>query len=143
MTELVCWKCGASLKDVPRPITRHSNCLACYAELHCCRMCRKYDTRYISRCNDDRTDPPEDKERANYCEYFVPTPNAYSAADAAEAQRARDELAALFGEGPPPEAGGADAEDGAPGRDDDSETERARRELKRLFGEGDDSGPDS
>jgi len=101
-------------------------------------MCRRYDTRYIGRCNDDRTDPPEDKERANYCEYFVPAPDAFSAEDAAEAQRARDELAALFGEGPEPENG----QEADSGGDEaaDSETERAKRELKRLFGDGDDPG---
>lgn len=135
MAELVCWKCGSSLADVPRPITRHSNCPECYAELHCCQMCRKYDTRYTSRCSDDRTDPPEDKGRANYCEYYVPLPGAFSSDDAAEAERARARLAALFGEGDDqPDETPA----GGEGREMDSETERARQELEKLFGGGDD-----
>lgn len=95
-------------------------------------MCRKLDERYTSRCSDDRTDPPEDKGRANFCEYFSPSPDAYSAAAAAEAARARAQLSALFGEGG--EEDGAEPEEPAP--DTDSETERARRELEKLFGGG-------
>lgn len=95
-------------------------------------MCRKLDSRYIGRCSDDRTDPPEDKGRANFCEYFSPSASAYSAADAAEAARAKARLDALFGGDD--EDAGAEAEDPAP--EVDSETERARQELEKLFGGG-------
>lgn len=96
-------------------------------------MCRKLDARYTSGCSDDRTDPPEDKGRANFCEYFSPSPNAYSAAEAAEAARAKARLDALFG-------GGTEEGEGAapesPQPEFDSETERARQELEKLFGGG-------
>lgn len=129
---LVCWKCGASLKEVPRPITRHSNCLSCYAELHCCVMCRRYDTRYPNRCNDERADPPVHKDSANFCEYFSPRPNAFDAGGKKASKRAQAQLKAMFGEG-----GDADKEDGPVADEPDdapeSEEESARRELEKLF----------
>lgn len=131
-TQLVCWKCGASLKDVPRPITRRSNCPACYAELHCCRMCRKQDNRYIGRCSDERADPPRDKDKANFCDYFAPLSGAFDSGRSRAAADARSELEALFGDAPNAEGDAAGADSAA----DDDPTERARAELERLFGGG-------
>lgn len=133
---LVCWKCGASLKDVPRPITRHSNCLACYAELHCCVMCKSYDSRYPNRCNDERADPPIHKDSANFCEFFKPRPNAFNTEEDRESKAAQSELKALFGE----DAGDNEDEVNEPEkpaeRDDErplTAEEKARRELEALF----------
>lgn len=130
---LVCWKCGASLDDVPRPITRHSNCPSCYAELHCCVMCKRYDTRYTSKCSDERADPPVHKDSANFCEFFSPKPGAFDAGGDRASKRARGELKTLFGE--EDDGGNAPHEDRA-GQDDTtpSEEEKARRELEKLFG---------
>lgn len=135
---LVCWKCGESLKDVPRPITRHSNCPACYAELHCCVMCKSYDSRFPNRCSDERADPPVYKDTANFCEYFKPKPGAYDPEQDRASREAKAELQALFG------GDGEDGEGGEPGEKPDgvgeepgdepmSEEEKARRELEKLF----------
>jgi len=100
--DLVCWKCGASLKEVPRPITRHSTCLECYAELHCCRMCKSYDTRYIGKCSDERADTVPIKDNANFCEWFEPRPDAFASAEDEAARSAGADLKALFGDGETP-----------------------------------------
>ncbi|MEE8118212.1 MAG: hypothetical protein V3T39_01510 [Gammaproteobacteria bacterium] len=94
---LLCWKCGASLKDLPRPITRHSNCHKCYAELHCCVACRHYTTRYTKKCNHDLADPPLHKDTANFCDYFKPLDNAFKVREAKIAKSADTNLHALFG----------------------------------------------
>lgn len=120
MAGLVCFKCGASLKDIPRPITRLSHCPDCYAELHCCLMCRKYTERYHTRCTDERTDPPERKDTANFCDYFVPRPDAFDPQEKAADQAARERLAGLFGEAPPSDEGPSD--------------EEARQAAESLFG---------
>lgn len=129
---LVCWKCGASLKKVPRPITRHSNCPACYAELHCCVMCKSYDTRYPNRCNDERADPPVYKDTANFCEFFKPLPNAFDPSQDQASKQAQAELKAMFGED---DGSDEDAEPPAEKSDDApmSEEEKARQELEKLF----------
>lgn len=127
--KLVCWKCGVTLDGVPMPIRRHSNCLSCYAELHCCRMCASYDTRLISRCSDERADSPENKESANFCEFFEPRPGAHDFSQDKSAEKAKAELAALFGEGEAPEEPEESQEDKPL-----SEEEKARQELEKLFG---------
>jgi len=127
--KLVCWKCGVPLDGVPMPIRRHSNCLSCYAELHCCRMCASFDPRLISKCSDERADSPENKESANFCEFFEPKPNAHDFSRDKSADKAKAELEALFGEGEAPE------EVPEPkGEEPLSEEEKAKRELERLFG---------
>lgn len=122
MAKMVCWKCGASLKEVPWPITRHSNCLECYAELHCCRMCKSYDTRYISKCSDERADSVVSKDTANFCEWFKPRPGAYAEQEDAAGKAAESDLKALFGE----DNGSEPPEESPPS------------ELDTLFGEDDD-----
>ena len=133
MTTLECWNCGASLDDLPRPITRHMNCPECFEDLHCCRMCRNYAPDASITCTDERTDPPVNKENANFCDYFRPT-NAYRAGSKERQAGAKSKLDALFGGGVPAgeDAGSADSGD-AVVADDDKEAE-ARRRLNDLFG---------
>lgn len=94
---IVCWKCGAALTGVPMPLSRLSECLSCHAELHVCRMCRFYDPHKAESCAEERADPPKDKQRANFCEYFEPRGDAFQRADTTAADRARAELEQLFG----------------------------------------------
>lgn len=131
---LVCWKCGASLKNVPRPITRRSNCLACYAELHVCLMCKSYDTRYPNRCSDERADPPVHKDSANFCEFFKPKPDAFDAGGERASRKAEAELKALFGEDEGEAADGPQEPSAEPEAAPETEEEKARRELEKLFG---------
>lgn len=98
MAELTCWNCGASLENIPRPISRHANCEKCFEVLHCCRMCRHYDPDRRPYCGEDRADPPVEKENANFCDFFSPV-NRFEGKRADTAGKAKDDLAALFGEG--------------------------------------------
>ncbi len=82
------------------PLSRISGCLACCAELHVCRMCGFFDARKAESCREERADPPQDKQRANFCEYFQLRPDAYQAKDDTPANQARDELEKLFGSKP-------------------------------------------
>lgn len=94
---LVCWKCGASLNEVPMPLSRISVCLNCRAELHVCQLCAFFDTRKAESCSEQRADPPKDKQRANFCEFFQPRGDAYVARDGSPSHEARAKLDALFG----------------------------------------------
>ena len=96
---LVCWNCGTSLDDVPRPISRHATCSACFNELHCCRMCKHFDPQRNMQCFEDRADPPLQKENANFCDFFAPASGAFQARTQSKASSARSELDALFGAG--------------------------------------------
>lgn len=95
--ELVCWKCGASLADLPLPLSRRAECPACHAELHVCRLCRHYDTTKANQCREPAVDTIKDKTRANFCDWFQPRHNAYQAEKNGSDTRAK--LDALFGDG--------------------------------------------
>ena len=92
----ICWKCGASLEDVPLPLSRLSECLSCRTELYVCRQCRFYDPHKPESCAEERADPPKDKQRANFCEYFDPRENAFQSTDNSAAEHAKQELDNLF-----------------------------------------------
>src|ERR1700728_3913511 len=94
---LVCWKCGADLAALPLPLSRRDACARCRAELHVCRMCVDYDEHVAKKCREPIAEEVSDKTRANFCDYFAPRPAAYVAPETAAAERARAELARLFG----------------------------------------------
>ncbi len=100
---LICWKCGASLKEVRFPLSRRAECPACHAELHVCRMCVHYNPRVSDHCDEPLAEHPRETGRANFCDYFKPRPDAYVSPDTAKARSARDELNALFGNHEPQE----------------------------------------
>ncbi|NWG87846.1 MAG: hypothetical protein HXY26_10150 [Hydrogenophilaceae bacterium] len=114
---LACWKCGASLDDLPQPLSRRAECPACHAELHVCRLCRHYDPAKAKHCREPVAEEVKDKGRANFCDWFQPRPGAYAAPT--KAAGSRSELDALFGGG---SAGGP------------AEPDAARRALDDLFG---------
>jgi hypothetical protein len=94
---LRCWKCGVSLADYSLPLRRLEECRACHAELHVCRMCEFYDTSKAKHCRETIAEEVKDKQKANFCDYFKPTPDAYRPGAASAADKARAELEALFG----------------------------------------------
>ena len=98
MSDFVCWKCGGSLKALELPYSRRDECPHCHAELHVCRLCKHYAPRLTSLCNHDYTDPPRDRDRANFCDYFKPRKNAYQKLDARQSDLSRNQLSELFGE---------------------------------------------
>jgi hypothetical protein len=94
---LRCWKCGASLADYTLPIRRLEECRACGAELHACRMCEFYDIGVAKHCRETVAEEVKDKIRANFCDYFRPTPAAYRPEQTSAADQARAQLEAMFG----------------------------------------------
>ena len=94
---LKCWKCGTSLADYTLPLRRLEECRACHAELHVCRMCEFYDTGKAKHCRETIAEEVKDKQCANFCDYFKPTPSAYQPGTLSAADKARAELEALFG----------------------------------------------
>jgi hypothetical protein len=97
MSELVCWKCGASLADYSLPLRRLEECRTCSAELHVCKMCEWYSTSVAKHCREPIAEEVKEKERANFCDYYKSRPGAYSAAPLDAAARAKSDLEALFG----------------------------------------------
>ncbi|MGD8570274.1 MAG: hypothetical protein PVJ39_19460 [Gammaproteobacteria bacterium] len=131
MTEnLVCWKCGASIADLPLPLSRRAVCSSCHAELHVCLLCRFFDKTRNNQCREPVAEPVQYKDKANFCAYFQAKPGAWQKADTSAAQTAQGQLADLFGEQTITEKSPADAD-------------QSKAELEKLFGmdkSDDDSG---
>ncbi len=97
MAELRCWSCGELLTEVPLPISRHENCPQCFTELHCCRLCRYYDPQIPDQCEEDRADPPVNKEVGNFCEWFKPRTGAFLSTRTQKKDVSLTKLDSLFG----------------------------------------------
>lgn len=93
---LVCWKCGAALAELPLPLSRLAECPACRAYQHVCRMCLMFDRNAPKQCREPDAEEVKDKERPNFCDYFKPNPNAYRKGDP-KSQAAKSKLDSLFG----------------------------------------------
>ncbi|MFW6114909.1 MAG: hypothetical protein ACOC6E_01280 [Thermodesulfobacteriota bacterium] len=65
-----CTFCGKQL-DLDGPITRNDVCPYCGRDLHCCLQCRFYDPGSYNECKEVSAERVVDKERANFCDYFV------------------------------------------------------------------------
>ena len=125
-----CWRCGERLDQILFPLNRQSYCPACRADLHVCRMCVEFDVKRAEKCRAELDDVPHEKERANFCDHFSPSVDAYTAEDSSAANAARSGLNALFGLD-------ASSQERQPG---ESKADAARRELDALFGgDGKDS----
>ena len=105
---IACFRCGASLASLSLPLSRRDECPGCSAHLHVCRMCRHFDPTAVRQCLEDDAEDVSDKERLNFCEWFVPSEDAFDPAARAEADRAKQSLDALFGDGDAP-SGAADS----------------------------------
>jgi len=127
-----CWKCGTPAPDEPMPLGRETRCRACDEDLHVCRQCTFYDTTKGKSCAEPIADEVIDKERANFCGYFTLNLNAHGGN--AQAEAARQQLAAMFalGEDAPEANAAPDAE--ALRRKRDDEADAAQRALGELFG---------
>ncbi|MBI3545932.1 MAG: hypothetical protein HY081_04980 [Gammaproteobacteria bacterium] len=94
---LLCWKCGASLADLPRPLSRLAECPKCRAYLHVCRMCEFYAPKLTSKCHEERAEEVRDKEHANFCDWFKARPNAHLPPSIEKTQAAKKKIDTLFG----------------------------------------------
>ena len=119
---------------MPMPLGRREECPQCRADLHACRQCDFYAPSAPQSCREPVADEVREKEKSNFCGYFTLKVDAYAPADSTEADKARTQLDALFGE----------PADGAvsPVKGPMDEAARAREALESLFGlnKADDAG---
>jgi hypothetical protein len=96
--EFICWKCGNNLINVILPISRREECDNCKADQHVCNMCL-YFVRNC--CDEERAEHISDTEKANFCDYFKPSNKTFKTFDKHKADKAKADLAALFGDDEP------------------------------------------
>lgn len=65
-----CAWCGRKLDVVGNQVGRGDVCPACEHDLRSCRNCRHFDTTVAKLCKEPFSEPPRDKDHANFCEFF-------------------------------------------------------------------------
>lgn len=92
-----CYFCGSNLSAAPPG--RLDECANCGRYVHVCRMCRSYDpTETSKQCREDDAEAVQDKQAANFCDYFRLRADAFDPAAIKADAAARSRLANLFGE---------------------------------------------
>ncbi|GGD63889.1 hypothetical protein [Lacimicrobium alkaliphilum] len=125
--EYQCWHCGEALTDLILPLSRRETCAHCQADQHVCKMCEHFGPR---GCEEERAESPSDTEKANFCDYFKPTTDAYKGGYVDKSRQAKAELAALFGDEPPQETDKQQPANMTP-------AEIAEEKLRKMLGGGD------
>lgn len=91
--EFICWSCGKATEKLDK-VFRDDTCSHCHLAMKSCRNCKFYDPYAHDECREPMAEQVRDKERANYCDYFVPGAQDTGQANAAEIAKAK--LDALF-----------------------------------------------
>jgi hypothetical protein len=65
-----CHACGQAIETVEK-IRRTDECPQCGRDVRCCRNCRHFDPGLHNQCREVVAEWVSDKERANFCDYFV------------------------------------------------------------------------
>ncbi len=66
-----CHVCGNNFPEIGA-IGFDTGCPKCSAPLHCCRICRHFDTSVRHQCRAEITEPVADKNKANGCALYGP-----------------------------------------------------------------------
>jgi hypothetical protein len=65
--------CSFCQKDITETkIHIRDECPACGRDLHICLNCEFYDRNAYRQCRESIREPVQDKEKANYCDFFRP-----------------------------------------------------------------------
>jgi hypothetical protein len=91
----VCHHCGKEL-EIKKELGRKETCPFCRADLRCCLNCTFYDPASYNACRESQADRVLEKDRSNFCEYFV-YQKTLSSQDVKDGKdRPLDKLNALF-----------------------------------------------
>jgi len=90
----MCVFCGSPLPS--GRIGFRDLCPACGRELHVCRHCRFYKPGAYRDCSETVPEAVRDKERMNFCEYFIPSTASVGAKDGSGSSETKKRLDDLF-----------------------------------------------
>ena len=87
-----CFNCGRewTLSTAPG---RRDECEDCKTDFRCCRNCVHHDFVVAHQCRERRSEPVQEKDRANYCEYFDFARRNYQKIERSEGEISREDAA--------------------------------------------------
>jgi hypothetical protein len=65
-----CVFCGSDVEIIDR-VGRLDECPTCKRDLHACLQCQLYDRSSHNQCRESQAGYVGEKERANFCEFFL------------------------------------------------------------------------
>ena len=69
MISIHCHACQKPIELLEKILFREE-CPHCFADLHVCKQCAFFDESRSRQCREDSAEPPRDKEKRNYCDFF-------------------------------------------------------------------------
>ncbi len=91
MPDLICFKCEKA-NSYQGKIGRREECLHCRSDLHSCKNCHFFDAQAYNQCRESSADVVQEKERANFCDYFQPRQGALGGKTAVDLKAAAEAL---------------------------------------------------
>ena len=77
-------------------VGRQDICPQCHRDLRCCKQCKFYDQNAYNECKEVAAERIIDKERANFCDYFVVRGSKSKGGSHNRTREAKQALEALF-----------------------------------------------
>ena len=90
-----CYFCQKNI-EVHDRVGRQDRCPFCSQDLHICKNCAFYDTTAYNECREPQADRVVDKEKSNFCDYFVVGRGVLQYAPTDPTAEAKRKLEALF-----------------------------------------------
>jgi hypothetical protein len=90
-----CVFCDKEL-DIKGKIGRNDICPNCQRDLRSCKQCGFYDQNAYNECREVAAERIIDKERANFCDFFMPNGSTGASGAYNRTREAREALEALF-----------------------------------------------
>ncbi len=78
--QVQCFHCQEVLKFESK-VGFREECSKCRSDLHVCKNCEFYDKRAYNECREPSAEVVREKDRANYCEFFIARASLNSAID--------------------------------------------------------------
>ncbi len=88
-----CTFCKKKIR-IKNRIARSDTCPHCGSDLRCCKQCKFFDPHAYNECKEVQAERVVDKERANFCDFFVAEGKSNKRVN--KKQNAKDALEALF-----------------------------------------------
>lgn len=92
-----CFHCKKRLKIIEKP-SRYETCPFCGTDLKVCVNCKFYDESSYNDCSEPSAQRVAQKERANFCEYFVFMESPFARLDDEPDRDYMDSIRELFRE---------------------------------------------
>lgn len=90
-----CYKCGKALQ-IDSPVGRRDLCPHCESDLRCCLNCALHDPSYAGACREPQAERTTDKDRANFCDFFVFRMQSKASEQETRGDEAKKKLESLF-----------------------------------------------